>query len=259
MVRVFSYEELPNADLIVDAIYEGKIGGQLSGEALSHLLPGIGNLGGFRAAGRGYDKRFVVLFTSGEDRDWPDHLDTNSGRFLYYGDNKRPGHELHDTQPGGNRILRHVFDLLHDSPPQRRRIPPFLIFEKYETNVSARSFQFRGMAVPGFAGLSATEDLIAIWKTSDGQRFQNYRAIFTILNAPQIKRAWMDDLSDRMINSPHAPDAWKEWIARGSYRALAAESTTIVRRHEAQMPKTETKVAILQTVWEHFSPNPPKG
>ena len=256
VVRVFPYEELPDADLIVDAIYEGKTGGQLSGEALSHLLPGIGNLGGFRAAGRGYDKRFVVLYTSGEDRDWPDHLDTNSGRFLYYGDNKRPGRELHDTRPGGNRILRYVFDLLHDSPSQRRRIPPFLIFEKCQTNISARSFQFRGLAVPGFVGLSATEDLIAIWKTSDGQRFQNYRAVFTVLDAPQIRRAWIDALSDETFNSPHAPDAWKDWIARGSYRALAAESTTIVRSHEAQLPKTETKAAILQTVWQHFRDSP---
>ena len=256
MVRVFGYEELPIADLIVDAIYEGMAGGQLSGEALSYLLPGIGNQGGFRAAGRDNDKRFVVLFTSGEDRDWPDHLDTHSGRFLYYGDNKKPGHELHDTQRRGNRILRHVFGLLHDSPPQRRRIPPFLIFEKYPTNVSARSFQFRGLAVPGFAGLPATEDLIAIWKTSDGQRCQNYRAVFTVLDAPQVKRAWVDDLFDGTIDSPHAPDAWNEWIARGSYRALAAESTTIVRHQEAQVPKAEAKVAILQTVWEHFRDSP---
>ena len=162
MVRSFAYAELPSADLIVDAVYEGEQGGQLSGEALSHLLPGIGNLGGFRSSGRGKDKRFVVLFTSGEDKDWPDLLDTSTGRFLYYGDNKRPGHELHVTQLRGNRILRHVFDLLHDSPPQRHRIPPFLIFEKYWTSVSARSFQFRGLAAPGFTGVPTTEDLVAI-------------------------------------------------------------------------------------------------
>ena len=256
MVRIIPYAKLPSADLIVDAVYEGKLGGQLSGEALSHLLPGIGNLGGFRAAGRGQDKRFVVLFTTGEDKDWPDHLDTNSGRFLYYGDNKKPGHELHDTQPGGNRILRHVFDLLHDRPPQRHRIPPFLIFERYPTKISVRSFQYRGLAVPGFTGLSATEDLVAIWKTSDGQRFQNYRAIFTILDVPQLSRAWIDDLENGAIDSPHAPDPWKDWIVRGSYRALAAESTTVIRRQEAQLPNTETKSAILQTVWEHFKESP---
>ena len=256
MVRSFTYAELLSADLIVDAVYEGEQGGQLSGEALSHLLPGVGNQGGFRSSGRGEDKRFVVLFTSGEDKDWPDLLDTSTGRFLYYGDNKRPGHELHVTQRRGNRILRHAFDLLHDSPPQRHRIPPFLIFEKYWTNVSARSFQFRGLAAPGFTGVPTTEDLVAIWKTSDGQRFQNYRAVFTILDAPQISRAWIDDLKNGTPDSPHAPDAWQEWVARGNYRVLAAESTAVIRRQEAQLPNTETKAAILETVWQHFKDAP---
>jgi hypothetical protein len=96
-------------------------------EPLSKLLRGSGNLGGFRAAGRGDDKKFVVLYSSGEDTDWPDTLDLNTGQFVYYGDNKTPGHELHDTEPGGNRILRHVFQLLHRSPQDRARIPPFCV------------------------------------------------------------------------------------------------------------------------------------
>ncbi len=111
MTRIISHKDLTNADLIIDAVYEGAAGSQLSGEALSKLLPGVGNQGGFRASGRGDDKKFVALFTSGEDRDWPDSLDLNTGKFPYYGDNKRPGHELHDTQRSGNRILRRVFTL----------------------------------------------------------------------------------------------------------------------------------------------------
>ena len=100
MVRVIPCKDLSDADLIIDAVYEGAAGGHLSGEPLSELLPGIGNLGGFRAAGRGEDKKLVVLYTSGEDKDWPDELDLNTGQFVYYGDNKTPGHELHDTGPG---------------------------------------------------------------------------------------------------------------------------------------------------------------
>ena len=61
-------------------------------------MPGSGNQGAFRAAGNGEDKKFVVLYTSGEDPDWPDHLDLNTGQFVYFGDNKTPGHELHDTR-----------------------------------------------------------------------------------------------------------------------------------------------------------------
>ena len=172
MIRIVPHEELPDADLIIDAVYEGAAGGQLSGEALSKLLPGTGNLGGFRAAGRGDDKKFVALYTSGEDKDWPDRLDLHTGQFLYYGDNKTPGYGLHDTRPGGNRILRRVFDLLHSTRPDRSRIPPFFIFKKYSTPASARSVQFKGLAAPGFSGLPATADLVAVWKTSKGQRFQ---------------------------------------------------------------------------------------
>jgi hypothetical protein len=35
MMRVIPYEELADADLVVDAVYEGGTGGHLSGEALS--------------------------------------------------------------------------------------------------------------------------------------------------------------------------------------------------------------------------------
>ena len=253
MVRIFSYDELPNADLIVDAIYEGKSGGLLSSEALSHLLPGVGNRGGFRASGRGdKNKNFVALFTSGEDKDWPDLLYTNTGRFIYYGDNKKPGHELHVTNLGGNRILRHVFGLLHESPPQRHLIPPFLIFKQYRTNLSAHSLQYKGLGVPGSAGLPATEDLIAIWKTSDGQRFQNYRATFTILDVPTVSRQWLDDLRAGNRNSCHEPNAWREWIETGRYKALIAENTTVIRTQDKQMPDTATRSDILEAVWNYF-------
>jgi len=173
-------------------VYEGASGGHLAGEALSNLLPGIGNLGGFRAAGRRNDKKLVVLYTSGEDRDWPDHLNLSTGQFVYYGDNKTPGHELHDTAPGGNRILRHVFDLLHAETNERERIPPFFVFKRYPTPASARSVPFKGLAAPGFQGLPATSDLVAVWKTAKRHRFQNYRAVFAVLNVPVIPRAWIE-------------------------------------------------------------------
>lgn len=256
MVRIIAYGKLSKANLIVDAVYEGGPGGSLSGEALSKLLPGVGNLGGFRASGQGNDKKFVVLFTSGEDKDWPDSLDLSTGQFVYYGDNKKPGYDLHATQRRGNRILRHVFDLLHGEPPERNRIPPFLVFEKYRTSASARSFQYKGLAVPGFDGLPATSDLVAVWKTSNGQRFQNYRAVFTILDAAQVSRGWIDDLQEGKSRSAHAPITWREWVENGRYRALTAESTTVIRNQEAQLPDTPVKAAILKTVWEHFRNTP---
>lgn len=256
MVRVVDFEKLPSTDLLIDAVYEGAPGGQLSGEALSRLLPGTGNQGGFRASGRGDDKKFVILYTSGEDKDWPDRLDNSTGQFIYYGDNKKPGHELHDTARDGNKILRRAFELLHATPSNRQLIPPFLIFQKFPTSTSARSVQFKGLAVPGFIGLPATADLVAVWKTSEGQRFQNYQATFTVLDAPVISRAWINDLAAGDSLTVNAPDAWREWVERGRYRALTAESTTEIRSIDEQIPDTPSKKAILRLVWEHFRDAP---
>jgi hypothetical protein len=253
MVRIIAHRELSISDIVVDAVYEGAAG--LSGEPLSKVIPGVGNLGGFRAAGKGPDKKFVVLYSSGEDKDWPDTLDLSTGQFVYYGDNKSPGHELHETQPGGNAILRRVFELLHSS--YRERIPPFFVFKKYPTPASARSVQFKGLAVPGFPGLPATSDLVAVWKTTDRQRFQNYRAVFTVLDIPIVPRTWLTALATASEDAlAAAPAAWKDWVASGRYRPLASESTTVIRSAEEQKPDSPTKLAILKAVYKHFEEAP---
>jgi Restriction endonuclease AspBHI N-terminal len=123
MPQVIEFESLGSADLIVDAIYGGK-DSRLASDPISRLLPGCGNMGGFRLAGKGQDKQFVALFTTGQEKDWPDRIDLNTGQFTYYGDNRTSGHK---TPLGGNRVLRRVFDLLHGSPPQRELIPPFFV------------------------------------------------------------------------------------------------------------------------------------
>tara|TARA_R110001606_G_scaffold395471_1_gene567836 strand:- start:1912 stop:2073 length:162 start_codon:yes stop_codon:yes gene_type:complete len=48
--------------------------------------------------------KYVVLYTSGENIDWPDTIGTETGIFQYYGDNKKPGHELHDTKKNLNHF-----------------------------------------------------------------------------------------------------------------------------------------------------------
>ena len=224
MVRVIQYDSLAVADLFINAVYEGEAGGKLSGEPLSKLIPGASNQGGFRASGKGLDKKFVLLFSTLEDETWPDRIDSNSGKLVYFGDNKKAKYELHKTPLGGNRILRYVFDLLHDSPPLRERIYPFFVFEKHPTPVSARSVLFRGLAVPGCVDMSETDDLVAEWRTSNEETFQNYRATFTILDAPRISRAWIDDLRNGNVPSPHAPSAWREWVETGKYRPLTSLS-----------------------------------
>jgi hypothetical protein len=216
----------------------------------------VGNQGGFRAAGKGNDKRLVALYSSGEDQDWPDSLDLSTGQFVYYGDNKTPGHELHDTLRGGNRILRRVFDLLHASSTDRRLIPPFFIFRKYPTAVSQRSIQFLGVAAPGFRGLPATSDLVAVWKTSNSHRFQNYRATFTILNIQVVRRSWINDLAGGSALTSNAPDAWSDFVLKGQYKALASDPTTIIRSQSDQTPQVPSRVELLNAVWSHFRNTP---
>jgi Restriction endonuclease AspBHI N-terminal/Restriction endonuclease len=255
-IRFKSYSDLVSSDLIVDAVYEGGSDGQLAAEPISALLPGVGNMGGFRASGKGPDKKLVVLYTSGEDKDWPDTLDLSTGQFIYFGDNKTPGHELHDTRPGGNNILRRVFELLHANPPDRSKVPPFFIFMKYPTEASARSVQFRGLAVPGFPGLPPTSDLVAVWKATAGKRFQNYRSTFTILDCGTISRKWLKDLLTGNPLSSNAPENWKKWVASGQYEALVADPTTTIRSIQSQLPDNLPKMEILEAIWNHFRNTP---
>lgn len=253
MSKVISFENLASADLIVDAIYEGGDKANIAADPISKLLPGSGNQGGFRAAGKGDHKKFVVLYSSGEDRDWPDYLNLNTGQFTYFGDNKTPGHLLHETQRGGNRILQNVFEHLHsDSRPY---IPPFFVFQKYPTSKSERSVQFKGLAVPGFPGVPSTDDLVAIWKTTNKMRFQNYRATFTILNISVIGRNWLMDLQNSN-NSDFVPRTLIKWRKTGSYEPLSSEPTTIIRSPKEQIPDTKTKMEILKAVWETFKEMP---
>src|SRR5687768_13327424 len=92
------------------------------------LIPGAGNQGGFRAVGSWDAPRLVVLYSSMDDADWPDFMDVYTGVFTYFGDNKKPGFDLHDTPRRGNRLLQSCFASLHTAPDHRAKIPPFLVF-----------------------------------------------------------------------------------------------------------------------------------
>ena len=254
-MKIFPFHDLTTADLVIDAVYEGGSVGTSADDPLAKLLA-AGNMGGFRTLGKGEDKAYVALYTTGEDKDWPDLVDLNTGKFTYYGDNKTPGHELHDTPRRGNRILKHVFDLTHDSRLPRERVPPFFVFSKFPTANSQRSIQFRGLAVPGFSNLSTTEDLVAVWKTTKGQRFQNYRATFTILNVPVVKRSWLQAITLDKASVIDAPRAWLNWREKGKYEALTSEPTTVIRSVEEQTPTTKLQVELLATVYRHFERSP---
>ena len=256
MTRIFSFEDLPTADLVVDAIYEGGSAGNTSSDPIAKLLPGAGNQGGFRASGLGLKRKFVVLYSSGEEGDWPDRLDLNTGQFVYYGDNRTPGHDLHDTRRRGNLLLKAAFENAHGDAAKRAEVPPFFVFTKCPTAKSNRSVQFKGLAAPGFPGLPMTEDLVAVWKTTAGERFQNYRSVFTVLNTATVPRAWIESLASQESAMATAPSTWRSWVESGAYSPLTSEPTKVIRTESEQTPDTPLKAAILERVWAHFKDSP---
>jgi hypothetical protein len=100
--------------------------------------------------------------------------------------------------------------------------------------------------------LPATEDLVAVWKTTENQRFQNYRSIFAILDVPLVSRAWLADLAVGNHVTDNAPAALVEWIEHGRYNPLTSEPTTIIRSEQDQTPDTNLKRSLLATIWRHF-------
>jgi hypothetical protein len=97
----YSFTTLTTSDLVVDAAYEGGASGNVSDDPLGRLLP-CGNQGGFRyKLGPDREPLFVVLYSDLADPDWPDVLDSELGRFTYWGDNKRAGQRLTATRRGG--------------------------------------------------------------------------------------------------------------------------------------------------------------
>jgi hypothetical protein len=247
----YPFGALEEADLVIDAIYEGRRAGNSGDDPIARLLP-VGNQGGFRYKGSPSSGhvRLVVLYTSGKDIDWPDTLDAQGGVFTYYGDNKQPGHELHGTPRRGNLILRDAFALGAGSTEERRRVPPFLLFQKAGLG---RDVLFRGLLVPGVAALRPDEGLVAIWRSRDGQRFQNYRAKFTVLDTKEpVPRAWLTDVANGYPLSPAAPLVWRRWVETGIYAPLRAPRTTIHRSRIEQLPQDREGLAMAQAIYEYF-------
>lgn len=199
--------------------------------------------------------KYVVLYSSQSDPDWPDELDPSTGLFTYYGDNKTPGSELHETTRGGNKLLARVFDQIHASPSRRSEVPPFFVFTKAPL-YGGRAVQFRGLAVPGANGVAPIDDLVAVWKSFAGQRFQNYRAFFTVLETPRVSRAWLEDLRVGQPLSDSCPAHWRQWVDEGSYRPLVAEPSIETRTREEQLPANKLEQEIVLSIYNYFRNNP---
>ena len=193
-----------------------------------------------------------MLYTSGAEPDWPDVLDPHTGAFTYFGDNRSPGHLLEDTPRNGNLLLSRVFARTHGEPTDRARVPPFLLFDKPG---SGRDVRFRGLLAPGFGLRSGEEDLVAVWRTTREERFQNYRARFTVLKVPVVSRAWINQLLNDEPLGSDCPRPWRTWvesklIPHSLRRRQLISATARIRN---RFPKDRP---LLDLVYSHFASDP---
>lgn len=257
-MKSISYDKLTNSDLIIDAIYESDrqvSGGSIGGEPLNKLMS-VGNLGGFRLRNGKSGTLFAVITSTGAEAEWPDSLDPHTGIYTYFGDNRTPGTEMHKTKQRGNLLLKNAFELAHSGDIESRRICP--VFFIFEWAGKARDHVFRGMAIPGSEFLAPGEDLVAVWRTAKGQRFQNYRASLTVLNEGVISGSWLRRsvaAGEFLIQDKDAPPAYVKWINTGKIQPLTAEKIG-VRTSSEQMPRDASQEKILQVILDECGDEP---
>jgi hypothetical protein len=191
-----------------------------------------------------------VLYTSGEETDWPDQIEPTTGDFTYFGDNRSPG-GLHETRRRGNQFLRDIFDAAHDRAG-RTAVPPILLFQK----VTRRDVIFRGLLAPGSPRLEADQELVAVWRTTRDRRFQNYRAHFTVLNTPLVSRTWINQVLAGDPLGADCPKAWRAWVQSRAYHALEAPRTTSIRTMEDQLPLVPPTCGCYRASIKHFRGDP---
>lgn len=247
-------DNLRETHLEVDCVYGGSRKGDASDDPFPKLL-GLDSGAGFRILGQKAKTdsiKLLMLKTNFSHPDWPDKLDYETGLFTYYGDNRTPG-DLHSTGRKGNLILRNLFDTAHN-PSATEYFPPILIFAGLGRG-TFRDVRFLGLAVPGAEGVSPDDDLVAVWRTSGdtSHRFQNYRALFTILDVPTITRTWIRDIqAGQAVTSAHAPEVWLQWVKKRKYSPLYAPSTVAIRSRSAQSPSDEYGKKVIQAIYEKF-------
>ena len=260
MIKSFKFVQLTTAPLVVDAIYEGGNVGNLKSEVISKVLSvendkgeslKVHTTGGFRYRGKLPNPLVVALTSNSSEPAWPDSINPFTGQLTYFGDNRSPG-ELHETHLGGNQILADSFARFGDGKKARQSLPVFFYFTKW----SGFSQQFRGLVVPSGVGVTSDDQLSAIWRTKNGARFQNYRAIFTVLNIPEISRQWISDLmlgKDKLAN---APENYRRWVATGKYEPLVSENVVQIRTKQEQLPQDEAGLKLVEHIHQRFENKP---
>lgn len=252
MTKSVSYYEIEFNKLIIDCNYEDsrEAGSPLAGQPLLKIFPGIGNMKGIRVVGRKPDWKLYVLTSTEREPDWPDVLDEATGVLTYWGDNRTPGRELHHAH--GNFMFREIFNRNLGSREVRRLVPPGFYFTGGE---QGRDVVFRGMLIPRTIQSDNAEDLIAVWRSTNGERFQNYRAKFSVIDASEIDLNWISSILEGSENLELAPAAWKDWVNTGKIQVLEAPRTLEYRKKSQQIPANISELEMLRFIHSYFEGN----
>lgn len=251
-MNIVPYNNIETSALVIDCMYEDsrEPGSPINGQPLLKIFPGIGNMKGIRVIGNTPNWKLYVLTSTEIESDWPDTLDEATGILTYWGDNRTPGKEIHD-QPG-NKFFKQIFARAASGIDERRRVPPGFYFTH---GTQGRDMIFRGMIIPKTNEVANSEELISVWRSSYGQRFQNYRARFTVLDASEISLNWIKSILEGREITELAPAAWRNWQSKGVIQALEAPRTLEYRKKASQLPVNNSEVEILERIHKYFDGN----
>ena len=116
--------------------------------------------------------------------------------------------------------------------------------------------RFLGLAVPGAQNVQPADDLVAVWRTSDGERFQNYRATFTILDVGVVPRSWLDELVTGVVLGSSCPEPYRAWVHKGNYTPLESPRTIQHRTKAQQIPETKGDERLVRVIYDYFLDDP---
>jgi len=215
---IFQESAVEGKPLIVGAIYEGS--SSYGSDPISKLLK-VKNQGGVRVGlGPSGSSAFIALHSTGNEADWPDHIERSTGVCTYYGDNREVGRDL--LEPAGNRVLLEAFSNSFVTEEDRLSSPPFFIFTKPE-GVKGKPVRFEGLAVPGSDGPRA-EWCVAKLFPKEGGWYQNLVVNLTLLAVPEVSQHWLEDLRNGYTLSSNCPWWYRLWVESGQSIRLGVSS-----------------------------------
>jgi hypothetical protein len=138
-------------------------------------------------------------------------LDEVGKSFTYFGDNRKPGNEIHLTPRGGNRLLRKWFDALASGT--RETVPLILGFRK-ALDAGGGDVEFIGVLVPVGQSESQGEGLVVEQRQHPEGDFENYKAQFAVLNTGPVNGDFIrSSIGRRFVDwsDSRVPNSLRDW------------------------------------------------